>query len=476
MSEGYKHPVQNGDKGLTYIFLQKAKTDGFQGDAKDVDWTKVMSVFDEIQGEKQQNKTGDSLFSGGTDKTKKGWGKSYVIHKKDSLNVTGEQLTKIYDAMGFKPEKKVAEEVKPAPPVAEPSSSPAVEAKVPTEAPAKEEVKPAPATKEQIQERTEQIAAKKSVDNQDNLFNTVARGGSIKNLKSSDAIKKEAAAAAEAELNPPAKTSAPTVSTESNTGKPAEPNKKVLTAEEKQDNFIALVTGRRPVKKAESKAPVEAPKPVAPATSPAEAPKPANTAQAPTAEPIAASAAKEKAPAPAPAVEAKPSAAPEAAKVSIPVPSPESTPAAASKSPTAPATSPDAQFNKLKTPTINGKYQIIAEDNKEGFRLATEIETIGQPEAKKFFQQRPLYTAKTNEWSIRGVLGEDALEVQNKADRVATGLSINTAIYSDLVAKQKAGTPLSEAEKKFVQSHIAELKKYGLQLNDKNEIIEIPKN
>lgn len=513
MSEGYKYSVKNEDKGLTYIFLQKAKADGFQGSAKDVDWNKVMFTFESIQRQKKIKGDTDSLFSGDTRRNRANWHKNYVIHKGDEINVTDEQLKQIYDAMGFKPEKKAGTLDKPTEAPKVPTEE--EKATIPATEPTVIEPKPAPATKAQIQERTEQLAAKEAGNNQDRLFNAVARGGSIKNLKSSDTIKKEAAAAAEAELNPPAKTSAPAVSTESNTQKPAEPAKKVLTAEEKQDNFTALVTGRRPIKKAEPKAPVEAQKPVAPAPAPVEAPKPVTAEKAPapapatsptkvevptlvptanpgskqasinaavkywSSEPVAAEPQTVPAAAAAtaaPVVAAKPSAVPEAAKPSIPTSYPEAPPAEASKSPTAPATSPDAPFTKLKTPSVNGQYQIIADDNKEGFRLATEVETIGQPEAKKFFQQRPLYTAKTNEWSIRGVLGEDAIDVQNKADRVSTGLSINTAIYSDLAAKQKAGTPLSEAETKFMQSHTAELQKHGLQLNDKNEIVETPKN
>lgn len=478
MSDGYKYSVQNGDKGLTYIFLQKAKADGFKGDAKDVDWNRVMFTFEQIQREKKIKGDTDSLFSGGTQRNRANWHKNYVIHKGDEINVTDEQLKQIYDAMGFKPEKKVevsTKDAKTSPPATVKTAP--TSASAPPSAPVPAEPEQAPATKEQIQERTEQIAAKEAGNNQDNLFNTVAHGGPIKNLKSSDTIKKEAAAAAEAELNPPAKTPAPAVSTESNPEKPAEPAKKVITAEERQDNFTSLVTGRRPVKKAEPKAPAEAPKPAA------NNPKPAPSSPAvevkPVAEPVPATAT---APTPAPIAAQAPVPATvqntSKAQAIAPVPTPTSAEQnPVTTAPAAPAMPTDSTFGTLKTPSFSGQYQIIADNSPQGYKLVPgNIETIGQSEAQKFFQQRPLYTAKTNEWSLRGIIGKDAMDVKNKADSVSTSLSVNTAIYSDLIVKQKAGTPLSEAEKKFMQSHIAELQKHGLQLNDKNEIIEIPKN
>lgn len=100
----FNHKVGKGEKGLSYIFLEQAKAQGFEG--KDVDWTKVMSVFDEIQTEeKAQNQ---SLFSGGTDKTKAGWGKSYKIKAGDKIELNETQMNRIYEAMGFNKTEKPA--------------------------------------------------------------------------------------------------------------------------------------------------------------------------------------------------------------------------------------------------------------------------------------------------------------------------------------------------------------------------------
>ena len=95
----FNYEVKKGDLGLTYIFLNKAKDLGYQGDNKKVNWNAVMSIFDKIQ---QEEKTqGEQLYSGGNDKTRAGWGNSYVIKAGDKISLSESQLDEIYEAMGF---------------------------------------------------------------------------------------------------------------------------------------------------------------------------------------------------------------------------------------------------------------------------------------------------------------------------------------------------------------------------------------
>ena len=96
----FSYTVKNGDRGLTYIFLDKAKEAGYEGDASKVNWNNVLSVFDEIQSEEKAE--GEQLYSGGNDKTSSGWRNSYIIKVGDVINLTKEQIDKIYTAMGFK--------------------------------------------------------------------------------------------------------------------------------------------------------------------------------------------------------------------------------------------------------------------------------------------------------------------------------------------------------------------------------------
>ena len=95
---GFDYTVGGNDKGLTYIFLEQAKKQaGFDG-SKKINWNSVMSVFDEIQQEEAAE--GQRLFRGGTDKTRAGWGKSYQIFAGDKIQLSDEQMNRIYSAMG----------------------------------------------------------------------------------------------------------------------------------------------------------------------------------------------------------------------------------------------------------------------------------------------------------------------------------------------------------------------------------------
>ena len=95
----FNYEVKKGDLGLTYIFLNKAKDLGYQGDKKKVKWNEVMSIFDKIQQEEIAER--EQLYSGGNDKTKAGWGNSYVIKEGDRISLSESQLAEIYKAMGF---------------------------------------------------------------------------------------------------------------------------------------------------------------------------------------------------------------------------------------------------------------------------------------------------------------------------------------------------------------------------------------
>ena len=95
----FNYTVSSKDQGLTQIFLEQAKKQkGFDA-GKKINWNNVMNIFDEIQKEEQAQ--GQKLFSGGTDKTARGWGSSYVIKAGDEIKLSESQMNKIYKAMGL---------------------------------------------------------------------------------------------------------------------------------------------------------------------------------------------------------------------------------------------------------------------------------------------------------------------------------------------------------------------------------------
>lgn len=96
----FTYTVRDGDRGLSQIFLKKAKEAGYEGDASKINWQRVLSVFDEVQAEEKAE--GEQLYSGGNDKTCAGWKTSYIVKIGDVINLTRAQIDKIYTAMGFR--------------------------------------------------------------------------------------------------------------------------------------------------------------------------------------------------------------------------------------------------------------------------------------------------------------------------------------------------------------------------------------
>ena len=96
----FTYTVRDGDRGLSQIFLKKAKEAGYEGDASKINWQRVLSVFDEVQAEEKAE--GEQLYSGGNDKTRAGWKTSYIVKIGDVINLTRAQIDKIYTAMGFR--------------------------------------------------------------------------------------------------------------------------------------------------------------------------------------------------------------------------------------------------------------------------------------------------------------------------------------------------------------------------------------
>lgn len=102
----FEYSVKQSDKGLSYIILEEAKKNGFDTN-KNIDWYKVMSVFDKIQTEKQKHN--EKLYSGGNDKTSTGYKTSYIIEKGDNIKLSEQEMNEIYDAMGLDITKKKGE-------------------------------------------------------------------------------------------------------------------------------------------------------------------------------------------------------------------------------------------------------------------------------------------------------------------------------------------------------------------------------
>ena len=58
-------------------------------------------------------------------------------------------------------------------------------------------------------------------------------------------------------------------------------------------------------------------------------------------------------------------------------------------------------------------------------------------------------------------------------DFTSQKISINNAIYNDLLTKQKSGTELTDAENLFIKSHLKDLQKFGIGVDNSGNLINI---
>lgn len=128
---------------------------------------------------------------------------------------------------------------------------------------------------------------------------------------------------------------------------------------------------------------------------------------------------------------------------------------------------------------VTGTYTLTPGKNGKGFSLSTNMTVNFNGEAAKFFHLNPLkgndidYDDKTKLYSFRGISGRNRSIVQRKMTVAAQNVSMNNAIYNDLLTKQKSGTELTDAEKSFMDYHLSNIERYGLGVDEQGNLIDI---
>ncbi len=127
---------------------------------------------------------------------------------------------------------------------------------------------------------------------------------------------------------------------------------------------------------------------------------------------------------------------------------------------------------------VTGKYTLTSGANGEGFSLSTEMSVFGGGEAMKFFKGGGFldsdikYDKDSKMYSYRGLQSSNREILQMRMMNTAQRVSIDNAVYNDLLAKQKNGTELSDAEQSFIQSHLQNLERYGLGVDEEGNLID----
>lgn len=151
--------------------------------------------------------------------------------------------------------------------------------------------------------------------------------------------------------------------------------------------------------------------------------------------------------------------------------------------PTVPQTKPQEEeavreYTQVSRKGVTGKYSITPGKDGTGFSLATKMNVSMNGEARKFFTHNNtpgnevMYDDKTQLYSFRGIESSRQSFLQSRMNMASQNVSINNAIYNDLIEKQKNGTELNDAEKSFIKYHLENLQKYNLGIDGNGNIID----
>ncbi len=134
-------------------------------------------------------------------------------------------------------------------------------------------------------------------------------------------------------------------------------------------------------------------------------------------------------------------------------------------------------MNIISRDGVIGKYRITPGSNGEGFSLATNMSVSGGGEAKEFFRlngnkgNEIHYNKDNKRYTFRGIQSHDMSFLQSRMTMASQSVSINNAIYNDLLQKQKNGVELSDAEKSFIKYHLENIDRYGLSVDNEGNLI-----
>lgn len=140
---------------------------------------------------------------------------------------------------------------------------------------------------------------------------------------------------------------------------------------------------------------------------------------------------------------------------------------------------PEVTPQKVERYGVKGTYILTDGENGNGYRLQTDMTVSGFGEAAKFFRMNDnkgngvYFDNDTQLYSFRGIERSSLSSLEKIMQTISQKLSINNAIYNDLLSKEKSGVELTNAEKTFMKSHIENIENYRLGLDNNGNLINI---
>lgn len=134
--------------------------------------------------------------------------------------------------------------------------------------------------------------------------------------------------------------------------------------------------------------------------------------------------------------------------------------------------------HSISNGNVEGSYSIV--ENANGgtdIDINLRVGDTFDSEAAQAFQEGLKESLnhgfKTGEYSFRGVKYASQEALMRGVESMKNKLAINSAIYEDLSARQKAGETLTSAEQKYMDSFKDSLSDLGLQISDNGEYTDL---
>ena len=132
--------------------------------------------------------------------------------------------------------------------------------------------------------------------------------------------------------------------------------------------------------------------------------------------------------------------------------------------------------HSIQNENVVGNYSIVP-DGQGGYKLETNISLFGGGEAKEFFKTMSIglqdkVEENNGTYSFRGVSSNSRQGLEQVLRNISNTVSLDNAIYKDLLSKQQSGVELSDVEKKFMEDHLESLKQYNLGVDAQGNLID----
>ncbi len=157
---------------------------------------------------------------------------------------------------------------------------------------------------------------------------------------------------------------------------------------------------------------------------------------------------------------------------------PTETPTAPTETPTVPQDDqPKVEPRRVEMRGVAGTYSITGSEDGKSFSVNSRMYASSGHPAQSFFDasfvgKNKMTRTDDGSYTFRGMKSQSANVLRNLAMERGRTISVNTAIYRDLMTKKDGGTELTKPEQQFVESYLNSLEQYQLGIDDEYNLVD----